>query len=145
MVDRRTVLAALVACAVSPAAAADGPARFAEICAACHGEAGVGIEGLAPPLVDAELWTRLGDKAPDYLAGVMAGGMGGKITAKGIDYVGLVMPAQTEVPDADLAAIATYVLKDLNGLTVAPDEAAITAAKAAPPTHKALRALRKGE
>lgn len=148
MADRRTALfaaAALFALAASPAAAADGATLFAETCAACHGEAGIGVEGLAPPLVDAELWTALGDKAPAYLAGVMAGGLSGKITAKGIDYVGLVMPPQTEIPDADLAAIGAYVLKDLNTLSVAPDEAAITAAKAAPPTHKALRALRKGE
>ncbi|KQT64052.1 MULTISPECIES: c-type cytochrome [unclassified Aureimonas] len=148
MADRHTasalgLLAALLSAA--PALAADGAALFAGTCAACHGEGGVGIDGLAPPLVDAELWTGLGDKAPTYLAGVMAGGLSGKITAKGIDFVGLVMPPQTEIPDAELAAIGTYVLKELNGLSVAPDEAAIAAAKAAPPTHKALRALRRGE
>lgn len=147
MADRRTgfALAGLLALAASPALAADGAALFAGTCAACHGDGGIGVPGLAPPLVDAELWTALGDKTPAYLAGVMAGGLSGKITVKGVDFVGLVMPPQTEIPDADLAAIGAYVLKDLNGLSAAPDEAAIAAAKATPPTHKALRALRRGE
>lgn len=129
----------------SPALAGDGAELFADNCAACHGEAGVGVEGLAPPLADAKLWSTLGEKAPAYLAGVMASGLSGKITAKGIDYVGLVMPPQSEIADGDLAAIGAYLLKDLNGLALAPDEAAIAAAKAQPPTHKALQAMRKGK
>lgn len=136
---------ACLAALAGPALAADGAELFAGTCAACHGEGGIGFEGLAPPLVDAELWTALGDKAPLYLAGVMAGGLSGKLTVAGVDYVGLVMPPQTEIPDADLAAIGAYVLKDLNKLPTPFDETAVAAAKAAPPTHKALRAMRKGQ
>jgi nitrite reductase (NO-forming) len=126
-------------------AGAAGEATFASVCAACHGDKGVGTEGLAPPLVDPALWQALGDKAPRYIAGVMAGGMSGKITANGIDYVGLVMPPQAELGADDLVAVAAYVLKELNGLPAGPDKADVEAALAAPPSHKELRALRKGE
>lgn len=132
---------------VSPALAADhGKDMFVAVCEACHGEGGVGTEGVAPPLVDPDLWSRLGDKAPAYLAGVLAGGLSGKISAKGIDYIGLVMPPQSEGASAEeLAAVANYVLKDLNGLSATTDAADIHAALKAPQTHKQLRAMREGQ
>ncbi|PJI44957.1 MAG: cytochrome C [Rhizobium sp.] len=149
--NRRNGWAATVAAlllSVSPSvshADGTGEAKFASVCAACHGDKGVGTEGLAPPLVDPALWQALGDKAPRYIAGVMAGGMSGKITANGIDYVGLVMPPQAELGADDLVAVAAYVLKELNGLPAGPDKAEVEAALAQPPSHKELRALRKGE
>ncbi|GEO84123.1 MULTISPECIES: c-type cytochrome [Alphaproteobacteria] len=143
----RAAAAALLLSVLPSASYAEetGEAMFASICAACHGDKGVGIEGLAPPLVDPALWQTLGDKAPLYIAGVMAGGMSGKITANGIDYIGLVMPTQAEHGADALAAIAAYVLKDLNGLAAGPSTATVEAALKTPPTHKELRATRKGE
>ena len=135
----------LIASASVSEAGATGEATFASVCAACHGDKGVGTEGLAPPLVDPALWQALGDKAPRYIASVMAGGMSGRITANGIDYIGLVMPPQTQLGADDLAAVAGYVLKELNGLPAGPDKAMVEAALAQPPSHKELRALRKGE
>ncbi len=122
-----------------------GEALFSSICAACHGDKGQGTEGIAPPLVDPVLWQGLGDKAPVYIAGVMAGGMSGKINANGVDYIGLVMPTQAAHGADDLTAIAAYVLTKLNGLPAGPDKATVEAALAKPPSHKELRALRKGE
>lgn len=131
----------------APAWAADhGQNLFMNVCEACHGKGGVGTAGIAPPLVDADLWSRLGDKAPTYIANILAGGMSGKITALGVDYIGLVMPPQSEVASAEeLTAVANYVLKDLNGLSQAADAADIHAALKAPRTHKQLRAMREGK
>ena len=49
----------------------------------CHQLGGVGSPGVAPPLVDGELWGALGDKAERYFAGVLIGGLSGTIAADG--------------------------------------------------------------
>lgn len=122
------------------------PAAYDTVCAACHGEAGVGIPGIAPPLVNPELWPRLGARAADYLVGVMVAGRSGRLTVAGQDYVGLVMPVQTAHDDETLAAAAVHVLADLNKLDgiPLPNAAAVAAARATPPSNEALKALRKG-
>lgn len=146
--ERAAAASALVAAGflfAASAASADGATTFTDICAACHGEGGVGNPGLAPPLNLADFWAGLGGKAPDYIAGVLAAGLSGKISAGGMDYIGLAMPAQAELSDTDAAAVATYVLGTLGGqagVTVTPE--AIAAARAAPPAHADLRKLRKG-
>lgn len=127
------------------AAAADGATLYAETCAACHGEGGAGTPGLAPPLNLAEFWAGLGDRAPAYVAGVLSAGLTGRITAGGIDYIGLAMPAQAHLTPEESAEVATYVLASLggqDGLAVTP--AMVEADRAAPPSHADLRALRKG-
>ncbi|MDQ0322730.1 mono/diheme cytochrome c family protein [Pararhizobium capsulatum DSM 1112] len=150
MSDRHGLFAlaamALITVSPAPALAADhGKDMFVAVCEACHGEGGVGTEGVAPPLVDPALWSRLGDKAPTYIAGVLAGGLSGKISANGIDYIGLVMPPQTEAGSLEeLTAVANYVLKDLNGLGSFAHTATIDAALKAPQAHKQLRAMREG-
>ncbi|WP_084536736.1 c-type cytochrome [Azospirillum halopraeferens] len=138
--------AAITAAAVfaAPAAAADGARVFAEVCAACHQDGGVGAPGLAPPLVDAPLWQRLGDAAPAYVAGVLLGGLSGTIEVAGERYIGLVMPPQDALDDASLAAVATYVLRDLNGVAVSVDPGVIAGLRGAIPSHGALRTMRKG-
>ncbi|MFG1419267.1 cytochrome c [Xanthobacter sp. V0B-10] len=140
-------LGLLAPLASAPAGAEDlGRGFFNSVCAACHGEGGVGTEGLAPPLVDAELWARLGDKAPAYVSGVLASGLSGRITANGQDYIGLVMPPQAEAGTPEqLAAAATYVLQELNRTTQKVTPAQVEAALKAPLAHKQLRALREGQ
>lgn len=134
-------LAALMA---SPAlAAGQGETVFNQVCAACHQPGGVGAPGLAPSLVDPPFWQRMGAGAPGYVAGVLVGGLSGTIEARGETLMGLVMPSQESLSDADLAAAATYVLKDLNGIGAGVDPAAVAAARKAPPSHAALRAQRK--
>ncbi|BBE72414.1 c-type cytochrome [Oharaeibacter diazotrophicus] len=138
----RSVLAgAALAALVAPALAADGKAVFETVCVACHQEGGVGAPGLAPPLVDPELWSRLGDKAGAYVTGVLVAGLSGKIEAVGQTYVGVAMPSQEALSDEELVAVATYVLHDLNHLDVAIP----APPRADPPSHKALRAMRKGD
>lgn len=145
LLPRPLLLAALCATATPGLALADGATLFSETCAACHGEGGVGTPGLAPPLNLADFWAGLGDKAPAYVAGVLMSGLTGKITAGGMDYIGLAMPAQVHLTDAEAAEVGTFVLATLGGQAaqaVTPE--AIAADRAAPPTHADLRALRKG-
>ncbi|PZQ49909.1 MAG: hypothetical protein DI556_10680 [Rhodovulum sulfidophilum] len=138
-------LVAVAMAALPGAALADGASIFADTCAACHGEAGVGNPGLAPPLDLADFWAGLGDKAPAYVAGVISSGLTGRINAAGIDYIGLAMPAQAHLSDAEAAEVATYVLATLGGLSGATvSTEMMTADRAAPPSHADLRAMRKG-
>ena len=138
----KRALLVLVALAVTGTAQADGAAKFAETCAACHGEAGVGIPGVAPPLARPAFWAAFGDKAPTYLSGVMASGMGGKLTVDGQMYVGVIMPSQAHVGATDLAEIGTYVLQGLGGTTAVVEVETVEAAIKAPPPHADLRAMR---
>lgn len=135
---------ALAALTASPVLAEDGKAVFEQVCAACHQAGGAGAPGLAPPLVDPALWGRLGDKAPRYVAGVLLGGLSGTIEAGGEKYIGLVMPPQDGLDDAALAAVGSYVLKDLAGTGHTLTPALLTEVRAAVPSHGALRTLRKG-
>jgi hypothetical protein len=74
----------------------------------------------------------------------MLSGFSGTIEVGGQQYVGLVMPPQARMTDDELAAIGIYVLSTLNGISN-PKLSATTVAmvRAAPPTHAALREMRK--
>lgn len=122
-----------------------GKSLFENKCAACHGAAGVGIEGIAPPLQNPDLWKSLGGNGAKYFAGVMAGGLAGSINVAGIDYRGLVMPTQSYIDSAELVSIAKYVVQTLNDSPAVPDLALINQLKAEPLSHSQLRAIRKGE
>ncbi|MTH78027.1 c-type cytochrome [Paracoccus aestuariivivens] len=139
----------LVATSVAPALGqdADGAQLFADNCAACHNDGGTGNPGLAPPLNRPAFWDALGDKAPDYLAGVLASGLTGKITVDGEMYVGLIMPAQTALSEQEAATVANWVLHEAG--RDAPDEALpkvtpdlIAKTFAAPPAAHDLLAMR---
>ncbi|WP_206602466.1 c-type cytochrome [Chimaeribacter coloradensis] len=136
------MLAALLLCA--PAAWADGHAAFEENCASCHGADAEGIEGLAPPLHNADLWKTLGDNRQAYIAGVVTGGMSGTLTSKGSTYEGLVMPPLGYLDTATLVEITHYVLNEVNQAGDGPSAALITQYQANPPEHAALRKLRNG-
>lgn len=120
-----------------------GEALFIDNCSGCHQLAGAGQAGLAPPLADPALWTGLGPRSTDYLAGVMMGGLTGTITAGGQKFIGLAMPPQDWMTDAELQAVADYVLNDLNGLGLTMPAETLAALREAKPSHADLRALRK--
>ncbi|WP_417308727.1 c-type cytochrome [Devosia sp.] len=134
-------LAPLLAAPVT--AGEPGEQLFVDNCSGCHQLGGVGQPGLAPPLVDPELWAGLGDKAPNYLVGVLFGGLTGQITAQGQVYIGVAMPPQSWMTDEELQLVADYVLQDLNDLEVAVDPALIETTRAAPPSHADLRETRR--
>lgn len=128
----------------APVSAAEpGRILYEDICSGCHQVAGAGQIGLAPPLATPELWTALGPRAETYLAGVLMGGLSGKIVSQGETYAGLAMPPHGWLSDEEALAIADYVLNDLNGLNIEITLAPITAARDTTPSHAALRAMRK--
>jgi mono/diheme cytochrome c family protein len=113
MIDRFVLTAALLA-ASSGAAVADGASLFSENCIACHQKGGVGTPGLAPPLVSSTL-KKSGSIQHDYAALVIINGLSGPIKVKGQLFVSA-MPPRADLGDKDVAALANYVLHDLNGL-----------------------------
>ncbi len=80
---------------------------YAQTCAACHQPSGLGVEGVAPPLVDSEWVTG----SPDRLARIVLHGVTGPISVNGALYK-MEMPALPTLPDADIAAALTYVRRD---------------------------------
>jgi mono/diheme cytochrome c family protein len=77
---------------------------FANTCAICHQPNGLGMDGLAPPLVDSE-WVY---GPPARLARVVLHGLTGPITVNGAQY-NMEMPALPTLTDAEVAAVLTYV------------------------------------
>ncbi|WP_310607830.1 c-type cytochrome [Buttiauxella brennerae] len=138
-------LAGLFASTLSLSAlASDGHEKFVNNCSGCHGLEAEGIPGLAPALNNPDLWNKLGAKRNEYIAGVVTGGLSGKLKSKGNDYDGLVMPPQDFIETADLVDITRYVINDVNKVDGAPDATLINQLKSAPKSHEELHKLRNG-
>lgn len=95
-----------------------GKQLFTGICAACHQPHGLGMPGLAPPLVDSE-WV-LG--SVDRLGRIALHGVRGPLKVKDVTY-SLDMPAMGVFDDQQLASILTYIRREW-GHTAAPVEPA---------------------
>jgi mono/diheme cytochrome c family protein len=132
---------AMLLVATQGAIADEGEQLFAANCAVCHMADGAGSPSLAPPLRN-ELWKRLGNKAPDYIASVMVSGMVA-VPLDGVRYAAA-MPMWNQLSDAQLAAVGTYVLKKLNGARVAVTVAQVKRARLAAPGVAELKAMRSG-
>ncbi|MET0271722.1 MAG: cytochrome c [Phenylobacterium sp.] len=87
---------------------ADGAKTYQRHCSVCHQAGGVGREGVYP---------RLAGRAPDMarkpagrklMASAVLWGMAGKLVVDGKPLMG-VMPGFTQLSDADLAEVLTYV------------------------------------
>lgn len=146
IIGARVTLAFCLTALAASAAAQDqsaGAELFDKICAACHQKAGAGAPGLAPPLADRALFASLGEEAPTYLGGVLLSGLTGRISANGMEYVGLVMPSHAGLTDAEVLAITGYVLGDLNGVSPRLAPAKLAALREAPPDHAALFKMRE--
>jgi len=96
-----------------------GKALYAGVCAACHQPNGMGLDGLAPPLLDSE-WV-LGSH--DRLARIVLHGVRGPIKVKGVTY-SLDMPPMGVFGDDQVAAILTYIRREWEhaGEPVSPDQ-----------------------
>lgn len=95
-----------------------GKQLFTGVCAACHQPHGLGMEGLAPPLVDSE-WV-LG--CVERLGRIVLNGVRGPLKVKGAGY-SLDMPAMGVFDDQQVASILTYIRREW-GHTAAPVEPA---------------------
>lgn len=83
-------------------------------CAACHGKKGEGRGTMFPPLYQSDYIM----KKPQVLLQSMTKGINGPIKVNGKSYNGF-MPA-TAINDADVAAVATYIMNAFNngGVTI---------------------------
>lgn len=120
-----------------------GATTFANVCVACHQAGGVGMPGLAPALAGTLAKPLAGDVGKRYVQLVLLNGLSGHIKSQGQSFNGA-MPAQAQLDDATLAAVATYLAQDLNGLKdVSFSAQDFAQARAQHPTHKELRSLRE--
>jgi mono/diheme cytochrome c family protein len=95
-----------------------GKVLFTGVCAACHQPHGLGLGGVAPPLVDSE-WV-LGSE--QRLARIVLHGLTGPLSVKGRTYR-LDMPALGVFNDEQIAGILTYIRRgwEHNAAPVEPD------------------------
>ncbi len=129
-----------------PAAAPAGGQLFANRCAVCHGPEAAGIPGSFPSLHEQIVGFAKTAQGRDYLVMVVTTGLMGALKVGGINYNG-VMPAQSGLSEADIAAVLNYLAADLgkNALgTAALSAAEVTEARARHPDRspQSTRALR---
>lgn len=76
-------------------------------CAACHGDNGQGIDGLAPPLAGAHWVTG----PPEWLGRIILQGISGPLEVKGVTWQGVMPPHGhlEALDDATLAGLMTYL------------------------------------
>ena len=110
------------AAAQTGGAGTDGKAAYEANCAACHQPDGRGLTGAFPPLAASD-W--LHGKTPADVVTTVLEGLEGEIVVNNVTYNSL-MPAQSHISDADIAAIATYVMNqwDNPGGSLAGEEVA---------------------
>jgi mono/diheme cytochrome c family protein len=125
-------LAAFALAFTAAAASAQGPDEgagvFAQTCGACHQPDGGGIPGYAPPLKGAHWQKLLVERS--YLPRVIAFGLTGQIKVGDSVFNGG-MPAQVQLTDEQVAAVANHVAAVLNAAQLPPDWKPYDAAEAA--------------
>jgi len=129
--------------AADPAAA--GAAVFTTVCAVCHGPQGAGIPGSFPPLREQVTAFAKTPEGRDYLVMVVSAGLIGDLPVAGLTYHG-VMPPQSALSEADVAAVLSYVAGGMGKVKPAPhaftpQEVASTRARHAGLTGQAQSAL----
>jgi mono/diheme cytochrome c family protein len=89
-----------------------GATVFATRCAVCHGAAAAGIPGSFPSLHEQIVGFAKQAAGREYLVMVVTTGLAGELQVAGITYHG-VMPAQSMLRDADVAAVLNYLASGL--------------------------------
>lgn len=84
-----------------------GKLIYAGLCAACHQPSGLGMEGLAPPLVDSEWVTGPSDRP----VRIILHGMSGPVQVSGRTW-SLEMPPLPQFTDEDIAGVVTYIRRE---------------------------------
>jgi mono/diheme cytochrome c family protein len=82
----------------------NGSQVYAQHCANCHGVKGEGLGKLYPPLTDSIYLS----KNRNSLACIVKYGLKDTITVNNTIFFGK-MPAETHLPDMDIAAVVTYI------------------------------------
>jgi cbb3-type cytochrome c oxidase subunit III len=87
------------------APSANGAAIFAARCAACHQAGGTGLPGTFPPLAGSN-WVKGTDTA---VVQILLHGVQGTLTVNGVTYNGAMPAFGSQLSDAEIAAVITYV------------------------------------
>lgn len=96
--------------------AADGATVFADTCAACHQEGGVGKDGEFPPLAgNPDIFL-----SDDFPAVVVLNGIEGKITVGGTEFDNA-MPPFDVLGNDEIAAVIAYVRQSWGNADLRPD------------------------
>ena len=101
-----------------------GPAVFAGRCAVCHGPEAAGIPGSFPSLREQVVAFGKMPEGRDYLVMVVTTGLMGDLKVGAVSYRG-VMPGQSGLSEAQVAAVLSWLASDRGKNDVAP---AVTAA-----------------
>jgi mono/diheme cytochrome c family protein len=88
------------------AAAAQGKKVYEAVCGICHGADGMGKPGQAPPLAGSE-WVLA--KGVNRLAHIPLAGVSGTLSVEGKEWNLNMAAMGAALPDADLAAVLTYM------------------------------------
>ncbi|MEM1095435.1 MAG: cytochrome c [Bacteroidota bacterium] len=106
-----------------------GQATYARYCASCHGNTGLGIPGLYPPLVGTDWVT--GDE--ERLIRIVLGGMQGPMVVNGVTYNN-VMPPHNFFSDTQTADVITYIRSAWGNTAGAVTAAEVTRVRSLLPT-----------
>ena len=153
-----TAAFAAALCGVTPCSAAEpigtssagaeslGARVFADRCAVCHGPQAAGIPGSFPSLHEQVVAFAKMPQGRDYLVMVVTTGLMGGLKVGGVSYNG-VMPAQSGLSEAEVAAVLSYLASELGKNTSAATPLSagdVTGARARHPdkSAQATRALR---
>jgi mono/diheme cytochrome c family protein len=96
-----------------------GAGIFAGRCAVCHGPEAAGIPGSFPSLHEQVVTFAKTPQGRDYLIMVVTTGLMGDLKVAGVTYHG-VMPAQSGLSEAEVAAVLTYLASDRGKESSAP-------------------------
>jgi mono/diheme cytochrome c family protein len=99
--------------------ASSGADIFASHCAVCHGPEAKGIPGTFPSLHEQIVAFAQKPEGRDYLVMVVTTGLMGDLKVGGVSYRG-VMPAQSALSEAEVAAVLSFLASDRGKNTSAP-------------------------
>jgi mono/diheme cytochrome c family protein len=109
----------------------DGAAIFASRCAVCHQAAGTGLPGVFPPLAGSN-WVG-GQGAP--LVQIVLHGVQGALTVNGTTYNSAMPAFGSQLNDAQIAAVLTYVRGQWGNKAAAVSPGLVSAQRAATATR----------
>jgi mono/diheme cytochrome c family protein len=115
----------------------NGAGIFAARCAVCHGPQAAGIPGTFPSLHEQVVRFAKSPEGRDYLIMVVSSGLMGELKVGGVHYNN-VMPAQSGLSEADVAAVLSY----LSGAAIAAADVKEARSRHAENSAQSTRTLR---
>lgn len=114
---------------------AEGKKEYGMICAACHGDDGLGKPGQAPPLAGSEWVNAASFKRVEEIPQL---GLSGSVHVAGQDWNLSMAPMGVALSDSDLAAVLTYVRGSWGNKASPVTDADIKAMRTAVAGHPAI-------